>query len=317
MDKFPRKEYVKNRYYSRGDPPGCCDNMLRYSSKDYGNNVLSYNNPYVPKKSSFAQYLTFSNFKDRVLTLQDIETILFYYNKNYLYADNQYGPFKQVNLNFVGQMGYNEDAWNQFWKNYKSSSHYTKPIPLGKRTKPLKSLTCNEPKSDIKKITPLQDISYYISHKFVNQMNYILLKLNNKTTKFQLSKHRIINIFRSDKTNNIKFKLNIVLTRDTKSKAHTFEVYGYFNPLYNTLHLGKASYVGTGTTDTILLPQGYNKLLYEGRPLYKNEYQKSELMSDREMKRLYWKHLYKTQNYQPYYSYPDELPYWYRVFTGR
>lgn len=295
MNNFPQEGYIKNRYYDRGSKPTCCDDLLRYSSKEYGNMVVSSNNPYSNDNPSFAQYLTFSNFKDRVLTLQDIETILFYYNKNYLLSDKQHGPFQQVNLNFVGQMGYNENAWNQYWKNYKASNHYEKSIVK-------------------KNVITLQDVSYDVSVKFLNKMNEILSKLNNNTQKFQLSKHKIINIFRSTTANNIKFKLNVILTRDTRSKIHTFEVYGYFNPSNNTLYLGKAAYVGSGTTDNILLPNGYNKLLYTGRPLHEVAYKESQLMPHREVKRLFFENLQKKPSF---YSFDNSLPYWYRVFTER
>ena len=290
--------YISNRYYARGNPPTCCNTYLNFN-RNYGNDVLSYNNPYVNQTPSFSQYLTFSNFNERTLTLDDINTILSYYNKNYLNSDSEYGPFNQVNLNFAGQMGYNEQAWNQYWKNYTSDTRYKK--------------STYSPK-----IIKLQDISYYVSIKFTNKMNNILRMLNNKSKKFELSKHQILKIFRSSKTENIKFKLNIVLTRNTKSKMYTFEVIGYYNPVTNFIENGKAVYIGTGTTDTILLANGYNKNLYEGgRPLYKSEYNKSRLMSDENVKKLFWEHMIKEQSYQPYYKYDDELPYWYKVFTGR
>jgi hypothetical protein len=285
--------YINNRYYDRETKNTCYNTYLDFN-RNYGNDILSYNNPYVNQTPSFSQYLTFSNFNERTLTLDDINTILSYYNKNYLNSESEYGPFNQVNLNIVGQMKYNEKTWDTYWKNYTSNTYYKK--------------STYSPDT-----FQLQDISYYISIKFVNKMNSILALLNNKTTLFKLSKHQIINIFRSSKTENIKFKLNIVLTRNTKSKAYTFEVIGYYNPITNFIENGKAVYIGTATTDTILLASGYDNYLYEGgRPLYKSEYKKSSLMSDEMVRKLFLEKINKDS-----YKYNDELPYWYKVFTGR
>ena len=82
--------------------------------------------------------------------------------------------------------------------------------------------------------------------------------------------------------------LHITLTQHTKAKVYDFEVIVYYNPMKKEIHMGKAIFIGSGTTDNILLPPGKNPSLFEtGRPLHPFLAKNSELLSESEADRLH------------------------------
>jgi hypothetical protein len=264
-----------NRYYHRGSSPsGTVITPNSYNTylefnRNYGNTVVSLNNPYSDDNTGFAQYLTFSNFKDPVLTNDAIQIILNDYNKKIILdSEKLYGPFNQLNLNIISNTAYNEQSWNQGWAGV----------------------------LNIKSFPVLYQVAYHISTAFTNMINSIV---PNKS--FQLSKHKVIQILRSSHTHYIKYILNVVLTQNVNSKMYTFEVVAYYNPYDNKIILGKTTLIGSGTTDNILLPKGLDQSLYSlnndaGRPLYPTESKLSELIPESEIYNLFWKKVYSLND---------------------
>jgi hypothetical protein len=272
-----------NRYYHRGsspsgtvDTPNCCKTYLEFNRK-YGNNVVSGNNPYADDNPGFAQYLTYSIFKEPVLTNDAIQIILNNYNKNIILdSERLYGPFNQLNLNIISNTAYNEQTWNQGWKGY----------------------TAN-----IKSFPVLYQVAYHISIAFKNMINNIT-----NTIPFHLSKHKVMQLLRSTQTHYIKYILNVALTQNVRAKMYTFEVVSYYNPDENKIILGQATLIGSGTTDTILLPKGLDPSLYSlnndsGRPLYPTESKSSELLPESEIYNLFWKKVYDAKKNSQYIQY--------------
>lgn len=120
---FPKQftelnETNRNRYYHRGSSqtgiglPSCCSTYLEYNRK-YGDTIVSGENPYSDNTPSFSQYLIYSIYGDNVLTINDLTSILTYYNKHTAIQDGErlYGPFNQLNLNIISETAYNEENW--------------------------------------------------------------------------------------------------------------------------------------------------------------------------------------------------------------
>ena len=129
---------------------------------------------------------------------------------------------------------------------------------------------------------------------------------------FKLSKHKVLHILKSDKTKYIKYILYVSLTQNIRAKMYTFKVVSYYTP--NKIILGKAIFVGSGTTDTILLPSGLDMSLYSlnnnaGRPLNSFEENLSKLEPESKIYNSYWKHIYNT-NLSKYFRYNTTIDDW-------
>ena len=295
-----------NRYYHRGsspykiDTPNCCDTYLEHNKK-YGNMVVSKNNPYADDNPGFSDYVVYSIFGDRVLTRHDIAAIIQYYNNNINNSERLYGPFPQRNLNIISETAYNEENWNQSWRGYHHLNNLN--IPIHPNTH---------------KLPVLYQVAYQVALEYMKAMNRALISLRIETFTFHLAKNKIISLTRSIQTHFIKYVMNVALVRNTESKMYVFEVIAYYNPNENKLYLGKTTFLGSGTTDSILLPKGKDPSIFEntGRPVHPFEARKSEMMSEEEANDLYWKYLYSThftQNMQ----YKDDLPYWFKTRHGK
>ena len=114
------------------------------------------------------------------------------------------------------------------------------------------------------------------------------------------------------KTQFIKYILNVGLTLNTESKTHSFEVISYYDPNNNQIYLGKSTYIGSGTTDTILLPPGKDNSLSTGRPVHPLEAKRSELIPESEANKMYIQYMNNSNRFQPHYKFKDELPYWHK-----
>ncbi len=303
-----------NRYYHRGSSPSgvgapsCCKNYLEYNRK-YGTEVLSSNNPYANDNPSFAQYLIYSIYGDRVLTLHDINTITQYFNKHIAISDAErlYGPFNQLNLNIISETAYNYQNWKQGWRGYHHWNNLNLPIH-----------------PDTKVLPALYQVAHKSAVDYMKAMNRVLGSLGINTYMFQLAKHKVKQILRSTQTHYIKYTLNVALTRNPKAKAYVFEILVYYDPVNNKIILGKTTFLGSGTTDNILLPPGKDPRLFDtgvpgaaGRPLHPLRAKQSELMLESEVNDLFWQHMYATRHPTQNIQYTDELPFWHRSRHGR
>lgn len=288
-----------NRYYHRGsspyniNTPNCCDTYLEHN-RNYGNNVVSNNNPYYNDNPSFSNYFIYSIFENKLLTKKEIDTIVEYYNNNFIIDNPEklYGPFSQKNINIISETAYNEKNWNEAWKKY--GTIY---------------------KLNLYNFPDLYKIVHSIENNFVTHINKILYLFQIKNPIFHAAKNKIISINRSDQTQYIKYTINIVLVRNIKSKTYVFEVIAYYNPDKNIIVLGKITFIGSGTTDTILLPKGQDIHTFEdtGRPLHPLEAKNSEIISEEEANTMYWKELYEKNNFTKNITYNNNLPYWFSL----
>lgn len=299
---FPKQLTEYDRYYHRGSSPSeveigknCCDTHLKFNRK-YGNTVVSWNNPYADDNPGFAQYLTYNIFKNKVLTFHDIKTILNHYNNQEATSNGErlYGPFNQLNLNIISNTAYNEENWNQGWKGY---SHYDN---LELSTHP-----------NIKKLPILYQVAYIAATEYKKAINRVIVSLKTNIFKFHIARNKIKEILRSSQTRYVKYILNVALTRNTKSKMYSFEVVVYYNPDENKMMLGKSSFIGAGTTDSILLPDGKNPSLFNetGRPLHPLRAMDSELMSENEANYLFLKRMHTPKNFDNF-QYKHDIPCW-------
>ena len=308
---IPQTPY--NRYYHRGSSPSgvgapsCCKDYLEFNRK-YGTNVLSTNNPYADNNPSFAKYTIYSIYGDRVLTLNDLETIVQYFNKHIANweAERLYGPFNQLNLNIISETAYNDQNWNQGWKGYHHWNNLNLPVH-----------------PDTKVLPALYQIAHQSAIDYLKAMNRVLVSLGINTFMFHLSKHKVMQILRSTQTHFIKYTLNVSLTRNVKAKAFVFEIIIYYDPSKNKMTLGKTTYLGSGTTDAILLPPGKDPRLFDtgvpgsaGRPLHPLQAKQSELLPESEVNDLFWQHMYATRYPIQNLQYKDELPFWHRSRHG-
>lgn len=280
---YPR---ILNRYYHRGsspvgvNTPHCCDTYLEYN-KRYGNTVVSKNNPYSDNNPSFADYTVFSIFRDRVLTSYDISDILKYYNTHHIIHNPErlYGPFEQRNLNIVSETVYNQGSWEYGWKKYHYQNNLDIPVH-----------------PNITNLPVLYQIAYQVAIEYTKAMNrsLIIMKVQNFT--FHLAKNKIISLLRSKQTQYIKYVMNVILVRNTEEKMYSFEVVAYYNPNGNKLFLGKSTFIGSGTTDSILLPNGDTSNIFQNdwRPLHPFHVKEVEMMSEEEANNLYLQYLYST-----------------------
>jgi hypothetical protein len=281
-------EKNRNRYYNRGSSPigiglpSCCSNYLEYNRK-YGDNIVSGKNPYTDNNPSFSQYLIYSIYGDNVLTIDNINIILTYYNKHTSIQDGErlYGPFNQLNLNIISETAYNEENWTNGWKKYNNLN-----IPIFQTNL---------------KFPVLYQIANISVIEYLKAMNNLifLLKINNFT--FHIAKHKITQILRSTQTQYIKYIFNVALTGDSRGKMFVFEVIIYYTPNDNKIILGKTIFLGSGTTDTILLPNGKDPNLFDsgignssGRPLHPLESKYSELIPENIANNMYLEYIYNT-----------------------
>lgn len=298
-----------NRYYHRGsspfgiNTPSCCDNYLKHDRK-YGNTVVSVNNPYADDNPGFSRYLTFSIFGDRVLTTQDMAAIIQYYNSHHSHINGEklYGPFNQKNLNIISETAYNEENWNQGWKGYHHWNNLDIPI---------------HPNTN--KLPVLYQVAHHVAIEFLKAMNRAMNSLRIKTYTFHLAKNKIVEILRSTQTHYIKYIMNVALVRNTEAKMYVFEVIAYYDPNENKIKLGKTIEIGSGTTDSILLPKGKDPNIYEntGRPLHPLKAKDSEMIPENVANDMYWQYLYGTNYYTQDLQYKNELPYWFRTRHGK
>ena len=94
-----------------------CKNNLEFNRNDWVD-IVSKNSPYSDDSPSSSQYAIFLIFKKPILSNDDIQILLQHYNKNIVKnSENLYGPFYQFNLNIIADTAYNEESWNQKWKN--------------------------------------------------------------------------------------------------------------------------------------------------------------------------------------------------------
>jgi len=311
---FPKQytgshETQYNRYYHRGsspfgiNTPNCCDNYLEHDRK-YGNTVVSHNNPFADDNPGFSRYLTFSIFGDRVLTSQDIAAIKQYYNKHQAILDGErlYGPFNQKNLNIISETAYNEENWNQGWRGYHHWNNLDIPVH-----------------PNLKKLPVLYQVAHHVAIEYLKAMNRAMISLRIKTFTFHLAKNKIVEILRSTQTHYIKYIMNVALIRNTEAKVYVFEAIAYYDPNENKLKLGKTIFIGSGTTDSMLLPKGKDPNIYKdtGRPLHPLKAKDSEMMPFDEANDLYWQHLYATNHYTQNLQYKNELPYWFKSRHGK
>jgi hypothetical protein len=296
---FPKQftelnETNRNRYYHRGSSPtgiglpSCCSTYLEYNRK-YGDTIVSGENPYSDNTPSFSQYLIYSIYGDNVLTNNDLTIILTYYNKHIAIQDGErlYGPFNQLNLNIISETAYNEENWIHGWKKYHHLNNLNIQVA---------------PKNS--KLPVLYQIAHRSVIEYLKAMNriIILLKLNTLTPgTFQLAKHKIKQILRSTQTQYIKYTFNVALTRDSRGKMFVFEVIIYYTPNDNKIFLGKTTFLGSGTTDTILLPNGKDPTLFDtgignsaGRPLHPLQAKYSELIPENIANNMYLEYMYNT-----------------------
>ena len=290
---FPKKftelnETNRNRYYHLCSSPSGIGssndhyNYLEYNRK-YGNTVVSGDNPYSDNTPSFSQYLIYSIYGDNVLTINDIEIILTYYNKHIsiLNGERLYGPFDQVNLNIISETEYNEENWNQGWKKYNNLKNF-----ISQKTS---------------KLPVLYQIAYQSVIDYLKAMNRVITLLKLNTFTFHLAKHKITQISRSAQTQYIKYTFSVALTADSRGKMFVFEVIIYYTPNYNKIILGKIIFLGSGTTDTILLPNGKDPRLFDngignsaGRTLHPLQSHHSELIPENTANNMYLKYIYNT-----------------------
>jgi hypothetical protein len=251
-----------------------CKNNLEFNRNDWVD-IVSKNNPYSDDSPSSSQYAIFLIFKKPILSNDDIQILLQHYNKNIVKnSENLYGPFYQFNLNIIADTAYNEESWNQKWKNV----------------------------FQVQKYPVLYQVVNQSAIAFTNMLNH---NINNNENPFKLSKHKVLHILKSDKTQYIKYILYVSLTQNIRAKMYTFKVVSYYTP--NKIILGKAIFVGSGTTDTILLPSGLDMSLYSlnnnaGRPLNSFEGNLSKLEPESKIYNSYWKHIYDT-NLSKYFQY--------------
>jgi hypothetical protein len=106
---------------------------------------------------------------------------------------------------------------------------------------------------------------------------------------------------RSTQTQYIKYIFNVALTGDSRGKMFVFEVIIYYTPNDNKIILGKTIFLGSGTTDTILLPNGKDPNLFDsgignssGRPLHPLESKYSELIPENIANNMYLEYIYNT-----------------------
>jgi hypothetical protein len=211
-------KYTYNRYYHRGSSP------FGVGSPNCCDNYLRFNRNYGNRVlSANNQYAdsspSFAQYItfSDVMTLQDIEILLDRYNK-LSKPEILFGPFNQKNLNLVSSAAYNDIFWR------------------------------NEEKTNL---PHLQQVAYKCAVLFTDTMNTILKDIV-KTTSFTLSKNKIIDIYFSSQTRYYKYIMQIMLSRGEKTEV--FEVVFYY---HQDIVLGKALYVGSGTTDQLMLPGYY------------------------------------------------------------
>lgn len=280
--QFTKTHY--NRYYNRGfspykiDTPKCCNSYLEHNRK-YGNTVVSKNNPYSDDNPGFSDYFVYSFFPNKVLSNNDIYFITKHYNNNII-VDNPerlYGPFTQRNLNIISETAYNEENWNQNWKKYNNFNNLNEFVFL-----------------NIYKSHKLYHVAYNIALEYTKAMNVSLNDIHKGKYMFNLARNKIISLSKSIQTEFIKYIMNVSLFRNIESKMYDFEVLAYYNTNNNKLYLGKTTFIGSGTTDSILLPNGKDSNIFEntGRPVHPLEAKKSEMINEEEANNLYIKYLY-------------------------
>lgn len=285
--------HTKNRYYYRGsspsgvDTPSCNNNDSNIFSLNYGNDVLSRNNPYSNDNPSFSDYLVYSNFEYRVLSNEDIMEIVKRYNNGEKDYEKLFGPFTQRNLNIASETYYNSKYWDK---------------PLGKTFVP-------------SSFPVLYQTAYSASLEFAKAMNNIMPKWA-KIQKFQMAKNKIIRITRSPQTEFLKYMTNIALMQNTKSKFYVFEVSFYYDPNKNKLYKGKAVFIGSGTTDSLLLPKGESSRIFEdvGRPLHPLHSEDYQMIPESEANEIYRKYLNSVTKY---YEHKDDIPFWHKSRHGK
>jgi len=303
---YPR---ILNRYYHRGssphrvNTPKCCDTYLEHDRR-YGNTVVSKNNPYSDDNPGFADYTVFSIFGDRVLTRHDIATILQYYNTHHVIQNPErlYGPFEQRNLNIASETAYNKGSWDYGWKGYHHWNNLDIPVHPNTTYLPV-----------------LYQIAHQVALEYMKTMNRALISMRVKTFTFHLAKNKIMSLTRSKQTHYVKYVMNVALVRNTEAKMYVFEVVAYYNPNGNKLMLGKSTFIGSGTTDSILLPKGESSNIFKNdwRPLHPLHAKDVEMMSENEANDLYWQYLYGTSHYTQNMQYENDLPYWHKTRHGR
>jgi hypothetical protein len=309
------KYYKPNRFYHRGsDPSGVanipsidpsCDvqNKCVYGAT-FPDRVVSHDNEYAddtPKGD--LGHMVFSIFGTRPDTDHDINQIFHYYKQvdETKDAEEKFGPFDQININIAGEDQHNYNSWTQAWKGYGEDNQFRPPIrPLYESPYLLR-------------------LSHDIARIFLKSINNAVWSLGVNDPNFHLAKNKILRVSRSTVTGYLRFTMDIGLSRDTTAKLYYFRLQAYTGPAHHRydrvphppqIYLGNTQYIGSSTTDKMLLPPGKEADTFgrSGRPLNPAYAKRSELMSDQEVKRRFWEHLYKTRTFKPRVQWSDDIP---------
>lgn len=273
LEKKNKSDTV-NRYYHDGSSPYGLTSPLSYNinknnSELLNKNYTGYNNQYSDDTPSNPHYIIYNIFDEKILSHNDILTILEYYNKNSIIqkSENDYGPFLETNNNISADYYYNNYTWNNAFKN--NLNHNLKKFPI------------------------LYQVANRISIDFMETFNRsINTLLPNSKNKLFLAKHKIIKIDRS--VQYFKYTMNIALIENIKSIYHIFHVISFYNENSNKIILGKANYIGNSTTDDLYIKRNITTIFKNNnQPLHPLHSEDIKMMPYEVATNIYWNYLNK------------------------
>jgi hypothetical protein len=223
---------------------------------------LGYNDLYSQDIPN-THLITPSVFGYKIINNKDFIELIKKYNTD---KKDPMDDFNYKNLNQIAINLYNNICWNEGWKNYQ--------ILFNKNIFFLPS---------IKEFPHLYKICFKSVLDFIKELKV-----------FHLAKHKINDIFISKDKNTIKFVINVALTRNIQGLYFVANIITYYNKKNNTITLGKAKFLGSGTTEGIILPKGKDNLVNEnmGRPLNSIESHDYSLIPFRKATDMYWTNIY-------------------------
>lgn len=222
---------------------------------------VGYNNPNLITIPN-SDYTLPSVYGHKVIEKKDFIKIINNYNKKDFKKFNK--KFNYKNLNSTAVNLYNDICWNKGWVNYKllfSKNIYFLP--------------------DIKEFPQIYKICFKTILDFITKLK-----------EFHLGKHKIDDIFISNDKKTIKFVTVIALTKNINSSYFVIKLNTYYNKEDNTIGLGKALFLGLGSTGDIILPTGNDKLINENMGKSLNELHDYDLINYRKATDMYWRHIY-------------------------
>jgi len=196
--------------------------------------ILTKSSPYVNTNSEKSIYLDTAN---KIIKKKDLDTIVNTYNdelKKQSYPS--FGNFEKYNQNIVSILNYNNISWNISWNTINNNFNDIY-INLNKFKSPYRNI-------------------YKSSIQFVKDINKILfdLKYNQK----HMIKNKIVNIYKSN--NYTKYTLHVVISAENDILYYLFEIDIIIGN--NKTYIYKMSYLGSGTTDELYLPNNNDSSYY-------------------------------------------------------